>query len=109
MADEEVKAPLEPVLTHYERRNNTMLAVYSDGGKRTHEACNSINSAKRLSRELQKAGKKVVVDHTVEARHQPQRRVKVLTKKQSAPKILKAGPRLDPAIAKEFERSLIDR
>lgn len=109
MADEEVKAPPEPVWTHYERRNNILLDVHDNGQTKTYKVCDSINQAKRLSRELQKKGMVVKVDHAAEARHRPRRRTKVITKKQSAPKILKAGPRLDPAVAKEFERSLIDR
>lgn len=99
----------EPKLTHYERRNNVLLAVFDTGPTQVHTVCRSINAAKRLSVELQKAGCRVVVDKDARNFIRPVRRHKMVTKKQSQKKVMQAGPRLTEDEARELERYLIAR
>jgi hypothetical protein len=109
MTDEKNEAPPEPVLTHYERRNNVMLAVFDRGPVQTHTVCKSINEAKKLSVALQKTGAKVKVDKdSLNCNmNRKVRRPKVVTKSQSVKKILCAGPRLTEDEAKALERHLL--
>lgn len=107
MTEEVKEAATEPELTHYERRNNVMLAVYDSGKTDTHKVCESINEAKRLSRSLQKTGKTVKVDKECQNVHRQVRRHKVITKNQSVKKTLRVGPRLTEDEAKALERSLL--
>jgi len=107
MTEEKKEAPPEPKLTHYERRNNVMLEVYDSGQPKTHRVCGSINEAKKLSRALQKTGKKVMVDKECQNFFKPVRRHKVITKNQSVKKTLRVGPRLTEDEAKALERSLL--
>lgn len=82
MTDEEVQVEPEVKFSHYMRRNNVMLAVNENGKITTHEVCKSINSAKAMSRQLQKSGKKVVVDHEASNRFDPAKAPKVYRKKK---------------------------
>lgn len=107
MTESKEEAPPEPKLTHYERRNNVMLAVYDSGKTDTHKVCGSINEAKKLSRTLQKSGKAVKVDKECQNIHRPVRRHKVITKSQSVKKTLRAGPRLSEDEARDLERALL--
>jgi hypothetical protein len=104
---EEAVAPPEPKITHYERRNNVMLAVFDVGPAQTHKVCESINEAKRLSVSLQKSGKVVKVDKECQNVHKPVRRHKVVTKAQSVKKTLRAGPRMTEDEGKALERHLL--
>lgn len=106
MTEEIVKEP-DPVLTHYERRNNVMLEVYDRGPVKTHKVCDSINQAKKLSVTLQKSGKKVVVDKEACNFHKPIKRHKVITKHQSVKKTARVGPRLTEEEGKALERHLL--
>jgi len=109
MTDEKTTAPPEPVLTHYERRNNVMLAVFDRGPAQTHTVCKSINEAKRLSVTLQKAGAKVKVDKEAsnDSFNRKVRKHKVLTKSQSTKKTARVGPRLTEEEGKALERHLL--
>ncbi len=102
MTENEVVAPTEPKLTHYERRNNVMLAVFDIGPAQTHQVCGSINEAKKLSRELQKTGKVVKVDKDCRNFHRPVRRHKIVTKSQSVKRIVHVGSRLTVAESREL-------
>lgn len=107
MTEENVAAPPEPKLTHYERRNNVMLAIYDVGPTKTHKVCSSINEAKKLSVALQKTGARVVVDKEAKNFIKPVRRHKVVSKNQSVKKTARIGPRLTEDEAKALERSLL--
>lgn len=104
---EEITAPPEPKLTHYERRNNVMLAVFDRGPAQTHTVCKSINEAKKLSVTLQKSGAKVRVDKDAKNFIKPVKRHKVLTKKQSVKQTARVGPRLTEEEGKALERHLL--